>query len=237
MKNTPRPDSGINISPIGSTLVGLLVCCLLLTTNLQAGLATSGVHDTSKPAAPVLSDRLRSGAQRITATCPPNIDFEFGNFRRWESNTGRVRVGPGPSNLITYDQTAWLQDANFPQRQELMDRNASPAVDYWGKFPVNPPFGGNRYAMRLGSDRNDPTSRDSLPNALADAIRYVVDVPAQSGDFSLHIAYAVVFENPNHPNNLHTYEEQPRFIMRMYEPARAVLDGGYQPPAIEVLEP
>jgi hypothetical protein len=33
-------------------------------------------------------------------------------------------------------------------------------------------------------------------------------------------------------------DEEPFYlIMRMYEPARAVLDGSYQPPAIEVLEP
>ena len=218
MKNTPRPDPGHDTLSCGSKVVGLLVGLLLLSTYLHAGLTKLGVPDTTKPVVQGLADRPRSGAQRLSATCPPNIDFEFGNFQRWESNTGRVRVGPGPSNLITYDQATWTQNTNFSQRQELMDRNASPAVDYWGKFPVNPPFGGNRYAMRLGSDRNDPTSRDSLPNALADAIRYVVDVPAQSGDFSLHIAYAVVFENPNHPNNLHTFEEQPRFIMRMYEP-------------------
>lgn len=196
----------------------LMVISLLTNMDLGATTWSFAIPDTSKPGIRRPGIFRPGQSLRTLAPCPPNIDFEFGNFQRWESNTGKVRVGPGPSNEITYDQPVWRANANFIDRQELMDRNASPALDYWGGFPVNPPFGGNRYAIRLGSDKNDPTSRDSLPNALAEAIRYVIDVPSTTNDFSLHIAYAVVFENPNHPNNLHSYEEQPRFVMRMYEP-------------------
>ena len=155
----------------------------------------------------------------VLDTCPPNINFELGNFNNWETNTGKVVVGPGPSNLITWNQPTWISNAGLPIRQEIIDRNnPNPALDPWGKFPVNPPIDGGRYAIRLGSDKNDPTINPPAPNALSDGIRYKVTVPTNSENFGIIFSYAVVFENPNNPLNIHTYEEQPRFIARFYEP-------------------
>lgn len=152
-------------------------------------------------------------------TCPPNINLEYGTFINWESNTGKVSVGTAPSNIITWDSPNWLLNAGLPIRHEIIDRNnANPNLDYWGNFPVNPPYGGGRYAMRLGSDRNDPLSSTPLPNALTDGIRYKISIPTNIENFGIIYSYAVVFENPNHPDNIHSYEEQPRFIARFYEP-------------------
>lgn len=152
-------------------------------------------------------------------TCPPNINLEYGNFINWESNTGKVTLGTAPSNIITWDNPTWLSNTGLPIRHEIIDRNnASPSIDYWGNFPVNPPYGGGRYAMRLGSDKNDPLSLSPLPNALSDGIRYKISVPTNIENFGIIYSYAVVFENPNHPDNIHSYEEQPRFIARFYEP-------------------
>ncbi len=151
-------------------------------------------------------------------TCPPNINFERGNLLNWESNTGKVQISPGPKNLVTWDKPSWSTNVGMPFRQEIIDRNiASPALDPWGNFPVNPPFGGGRYSIRLGSDQNDLTPPNTLPNALADGIRYKITVPVNnSQNFGIIFSYAVVFENPNHPLNIHTYEQQPRFIARLY---------------------
>lgn len=154
-----------------------------------------------------------------TDTCPTNINFENGNFVKWESNTGLVQLGTGPSNVITWDQSAWQAGVGLPIRHEIIDRsNATPQIDPWGNFPVNPPFGGARYAMRLGSDQNDPLSVQPLPNRLAEGVRYRITVPANTTNFGIIFSYAVVFENPNNPLNLHTYHQQPRFIARLYEP-------------------
>ena len=166
-------------------------------------------------------DNLHPGHALIICldTCPPNINLEYGNFIHWESNTGKVTIGPGPSNIIKWDRPNWLSNIGLPIRQELIDRNnANPNLDYWGNFPLNPSSVGGRYAMRLGSDRNDPLSSDSLPNALSDGIRYKITVPNNTENFGIIYSYAVVFENPNHPSNIHSYEEQPRFIARFYEP-------------------
>ena len=166
-----------------------------------------------------LSIPLDAAAQTRTDTCPPNINFEAGNLTFWESNKGSVQVGPGPSNLITWDQPGWSLNTAFPLRQALIDRNnANPLLDPWGNFPVNPPFGGGRYALMLGTDQNDPASVQPLPNRQADGIRYQISVPANAANFGVIFSYAVVFENPNHPQNIHTYEQQPRFIARVYEP-------------------
>ncbi len=152
-------------------------------------------------------------------TCPPNLNFELGNFNNWETNTGKVVVGPGPSNLISWNQPIWILNSGLQLRQEIIDRlNPNPALDPWGNFPVNPPNAGGRYSMRLGSDKNDPTSIPVLPNSLSDGIRYKVKVPSDVENYGIIFSYAVVFENPNHPLNIHTFEEQPRFIARFYEP-------------------
>lgn len=158
-------------------------------------------------------------------TCPANINFELGNFVNWEANTGKVRLGPEPSNIITWDQSIWRTNIGLPIRHEIMDRNnQNPALDPYGNFPVNPPFGGGRYAVRLGTDLNDPLSSSPLPNALSEAIRYKITVPNNPINFGITFSYAVVFENPNHPNNLHTYHQQPRFQARMYEIGGDTLD-------------
>jgi gliding motility-associated-like protein len=61
-------------------------------------------------------------------------------------------------------------------------------------------------------------SPSPLPNCLADGIRYKITVPFNNAqNFGIIFSYAVVFENPNHPSNIHTYEQQPRFLSRLYE--------------------
>ncbi|MEY3436628.1 MAG: hypothetical protein RL335_1084, partial [Bacteroidota bacterium] len=63
-------------------------------------------------------------------TCPANINFELGNFVNWEANTGKVRLGPEPSNIITWDQSIWRTNIGLPIRHEIMDRNnQNPALD------------------------------------------------------------------------------------------------------------
>lgn len=152
--------------------------------------------------------------------CPPNIGFEYGNFSKWETNVGTVSLS-GTTNVINLS-ASWLQNANNPGRQELMDRTATtPATDLYGNFPVNPPNGG-RYALRLGSDADMGTCGQNnapCPNALAEAARYIVNVPANAANASITFSYAVVLENPLDALSRHRDEEQPRFNVRMYDPA------------------
>lgn len=155
-------------------------------------------------------------------TCPANIDFEFGSLLNWQTNTGKVTAAP--RSLVTWERSNWLLHSGLPIRQELIDRNNATAKDFWGDFPINPPFGGGRYAVKLGSDRNDPNSADSVPNALAEGLRYAIRVPSNKSNFGVVFSYAVVFENPNHPSNIHNYDQQPRFVARVYEPGGDTLE-------------
>ncbi|MBU6158627.1 MAG: gliding motility-associated C-terminal domain-containing protein [Bacteroidetes bacterium] len=154
-----------------------------------------------------------------TAGCPENLDVEFGNFSRWESNTGRVSTDSTRiPNFIQNDSLIWNNTGGFfSDRYELIDRVSNPPVDKYGGFPVNPTIGGGRYSIKLGSDKNDPASPLRLPNALTESVRFKIVVDDLVETPSILFSFAVVFENPNHPNNLHTYGEQPRFIARMYE--------------------
>ena len=170
---------------------------------------------SGKKRTPYLSTRM---ADSRTASCPPNLDVEAGTFLNWETNTGRASVGIDESiNVITQDQSPWRIGSGINGRQSLMDRNASPPTDKYGGFPVNPPNGGGRYAIKLGSDENDPNSTPPLPNALSESVRYKIDVPSNGNEYSILFSFAVVFENPNHPDNLHTFGQQPRFKAVMYE--------------------
>lgn len=143
------------------------------------------------------------------AACPPNIGFENGNFLNWQTNLGRVSLS-GSTNVITFSSASWLEGGNTTGRQDLMDRNANPAPDPYGNFPVNPANGG-RYALKLGNDGNVGTCNNApCPDARAEAARYVVQVPANATDYSITFSYAVVLENPqDNQDNRHRDEEQP----------------------------
>ncbi|MFN9710450.1 MAG: hypothetical protein ACK55K_03485, partial [Bacteroidota bacterium] len=168
--------------------------------------------------ATVAVGQIKARIKQGTASCPPNLDYEFGNFINWETNTGKVTTDVTRQvNILTQDLSPWSAGAGLASRHELMNRQALPAVDKYGGFPVNPPNGGGQYALKLGSDENDPTSPDPLPNALSESVRYKIDVPNTGDEYSILFSFAVVLENPNHPDNLHTFGEQPRFTAIMYE--------------------
>jgi gliding motility-associated-like protein len=151
-------------------------------------------------------------------SCPPNIDFENGNFSNWQTNTGTTTT-IGMENILYLPANTWLSNTNTAGRQVLSDRNMNPAVDFYGGFPVNPPGSGGRYALKLGSDEDAGLCGvgNSCPDSRAEAVRYVVNVPAGSLalNYSVTFSYAVVLENPVEG---HFDYEQPRFKVTMYDP-------------------
>ncbi|HEX6916292.1 MAG TPA: PKD domain-containing protein, partial [Chitinophagaceae bacterium] len=168
----------------------------------------------------VLSQQISPNITMLTSStatiaCPPNLDFEYGNFTNWQTNIGQV-TSSGGVNYILLPNNTWLSNTNTVNRQMIQDRNANPtATDLYGGFSVHPP-NGSRYSLKLGSDADVPTC--SCPNSLAEAVRYVINVPAVATDFAITFSYAVVLENPG-TANLHTDAEQPRFIAKLYQPA------------------
>ena len=172
-------------------------------------------------------------AATTTVSCPLNIDFELGNFTRWQTNIGTVDTVINLTdtlNVIDLPAASWLGNTNTPpspQRQVLMDRLMS-GIDYYGQFPVNPPNRGGRYALKLGSDEDAlDAPAHGYPNKKAESARYIVNVPNPANDYSITFSYAVILENPDGTSggggggggtpNIHQNFAQPRFRVRMYD--------------------
>lgn len=114
--------------------------------------------------------------------CPPNIDFEFGNFDNWTCYTGNVSAGTG-SNVIT------LSPSGGPvPSQHTMYSAPSNETDYFGGFPVNCP-NGSGHSIRLGNRTG---------GGQAEGISYEFTIPAGRDVYSLIYHYAVVFQDPHH---------------------------------------
>jgi gliding motility-associated-like protein len=113
--------------------------------------------------------------------CPPNIDFEQGNFGGWTCYAGYVAAVNG-QNVISISPTAPIQG-----RHTMYAANSG-ILDAFGGFPVNCP-NGSGYSIRLGND---------LPGTEAEGVSYEFTIPANRNVYSLIYHYAVVFQDPNH---------------------------------------
>lgn len=133
----------------------------------------------------------------IAQNCPPNIDFENGDFGSWQCSIGTTSLASNTQNVINLTPSA-------PQlgRHEIISSSTAPALDSYGNFPKLCPYGG-AYSVKLGNNS---------VGAKAEGISYTFVVPATLDTFSFTYFYAVVFENPNHD-----IAEQPRFFVTAYD--------------------
>lgn len=125
--------------------------------------------------------------------CPPNLDFEFGDFTNWVCRTGSV-FGTGNVNTITWTGTG--QAVN----QHTIINAATAGTDPYGGFPEICPNGSN-FSVKLGNNSGGHN---------AESISYTYTIPATLTTFSMMFHYAVVFQDPNHQP-----WEQPRFRARI----------------------
>jgi gliding motility-associated-like protein len=134
---------------------------------------------------------VRTNAQG--GLCPPNLDFELGDFSNWVCQTGRVQVSNGVNKII------WTGTGQANNRHTIIPA-ATAGTDQYGRFPRNCP-NGSGYSVQLGNNQG---------GAQAESISYTYTIPATSTVFSILFNYAVVFQDP-----LHQPEEQPRFRARI----------------------
>lgn len=134
----------------------------------------------------------------FTQGCPPNIDFEDGNFTNWECFIGNTTTS-GSQNIINL-----FPSAPVPGRHEIMTASSTPSLDFWGGFPKLCPYGGG-YSVKLGNDG---------VNAEAEGLSYTFTVPSNVDTFTLTYFYAVVLEEPGH-----AVIQQPRFFVSAYDVA------------------
>ncbi len=127
--------------------------------------------------------------------CPPNMDFEMGDFTNWICSSGTVLDSSGFNvvRLPTYGP--------IPGRHTIMSA-ANAGFDPYGGFPQLCP-NGSQYSVMLGNNSGGHE---------AEGISYTYTIPAGLSVFSILFHYAVVLQNPNH-----TAWQQPRFRARIVD--------------------
>jgi gliding motility-associated-like protein len=131
-------------------------------------------------------------------SCPPNIDFETGNFSNWDCFIGYTNADRGV-NVISL-----VPSPPIPGRHEIISKKNTQQLDPYGNFPTLCPYGGD-YSVKLGN---------TSTGAEAEGISYTFTIPATLDTFTFTYFYAVVFEDPNH-----SIYEQPRFFVTAYDVA------------------
>lgn len=118
------------------------------------------------------------------STCPPNIDWELGNYSVWYYYIGTCCPISTPTSVAA---------TSYPGRFQL---TSGSAVDPYGFFPIVAPGGGS-YSFKLGN---------SINGAEAEKARYYIHVPTGVLNYSLVYRYAVVLQDAGH-----SAAGQPRF--------------------------
>lgn len=121
--------------------------------------------------------------------CPPNIDFENGDFTGWLCHTGHVKA-VGTANKISF-----VAPRGAIANRHTMYGPGSRETDYYGHFPVHSP-NGSGHSVKLGNNKG---------GGLAEGLSYEFTIPANQNSYVLTYNYAVVFQAPDHQEN-----EQPR---------------------------
>lgn len=111
-----------------------------------------------------------------SAQCPPNIDFEQGNFTGWQCWTGSF-VNTGTVTVIPTTPIAG--------RHDMISAATFPALDQWGLFPKLCPNGSGN-SIRIGNQSTGTT---------ADRVTYTFTITAGQNVFSLIYNYAIVINN------------------------------------------
>ena len=122
--------------------------------------------------------------------CPPNIDFENGNFDGWTCYTGSV-ASVNNNNVITFNYSG----GPVSGRHTMFNALSGGGSDPYGGFPVNCP-NGSGHSIMLG---NNSAGRE------AEGVSYDFTIPAGANTYNLIYNYAVVFQDPGHRES-----EQPR---------------------------
>lgn len=140
--------------------------------------------------------------QKGMAQCPPNIDFEQGNFSNWECWVGHT-YNLGGKNSIQWDvppENTPVNPALYPNRFQMMSAFPGNGLDFFGQFPVNCPNGSGK-SIKLGNTSGGHE---------AEGVSYTFTIPPGQNTYSLIYNYAVVFQGPVHQDY-----EQPRMVIEI----------------------
>ncbi|MEO6541158.1 MAG: hypothetical protein ABIN74_09220, partial [Ferruginibacter sp.] len=129
-------------------------------------------------------------SKTILAQCPPNIDFEQGDFTGWQCYIGSF--SGGILNLNPTPPTA--------NRHVMISAVPANLRDPYGNFPQKCPNGSN-YSIKLGNNAT---------GGQAERVSYTFTIPATQNQFNLIYNYAMVLNDGGHPPNI-----QPRLTIEV----------------------
>lgn len=179
------------------------------------------------------SRNFQNNNTNLNIGCPPNIDFDFGDFTRWTCDTGQV-VGPTNSvnGVSTNGTNQIINSAITPpltNKHTLINNSVVNGLDFYGGFPINSPDGSNSF-IRLGSDLADggldPTFNQPFVGAKAESVFYDVSVPPNTTNLSFSYDFAVVLVEPipvlqpdgiTYDPPIHLFGDKPRFKVEIFD--------------------
>ena len=133
---------------------------------------------------------IAAGTNSASAQCPPNIDFEFGDFTGWKCEIGSFSGGVLSLNTVL----------PTPGRHDMMSAIPGNGPDPYGLFSKNCPNGSN-HSIKLGN---------SSANGQAERVSYTFTIPPTQDKFSLIYNYAMVLNDGGHASNI-----QPRLTIEV----------------------
>jgi len=137
--------------------------------------------------------------------CPPNIDFETGNFTNWEC---RVATRSNIAPPTTYN---WNPGTSPIANQHEIISSTNSARDFYGNFPVVCP-NNSGFSVKLGNALT-PNGDGQIA---AQGISYTYAIPANISNFSILYQYAVVLQEPTGTGaGSHSPNQKPQFIARV----------------------
>jgi gliding motility-associated-like protein len=123
----------------------------------------------------------------MIAQCPPNIDFEQGNFTGWQCWIGNVSVSGGKNTINWVPNTPVPPVQTAPTRHLMLRTNPGDGLDPYGFFPKNCPNGSGN-SIKLGNDG---------VGSQAEGVSYTFTIPPGQNTFSLTYFYAIVLHEGN----------------------------------------
>jgi PKD repeat protein len=131
-----------------------------------------------------------------------NRGFESGNFSGWTLEIGENYGYPADN---------WVTGSLFDQQHHVVSNGVDQFSSAANPLPVRSPNGGN-YSALLGTN-----------GAHHGAERLIYSFTVQASDSDFIYEYAVVFEDPNHPN-----ESQPYFDFQILDQNGTLINCGFQ---------
>jgi gliding motility-associated-like protein len=122
---------------------------------------------------------------KAAAQCPPNIDFELGDFTGWNCWIGTHYILPSGKDTIDVGAVPVAPD---PLRHVMLSTVPGNGTDPFGLFPMNCP-NGSGHSIQLGN------TTTTTGQSRAQGVSYTFTIPPGQNKFTLVYNYAIVLLN------------------------------------------